>query len=251
MTKLPEGSFITEAFGAQILTEVGAPVGQFYGFETDGVFATTEEAQQAALYVTDQTGARTYFKAGDMRFVDANGDHEINDKDRRVIGNPNPDLYGNFSSRLVYRGIALDLMFTYSLGNDIYNYQRSILESGSRFYNQTTAMRGRWSTEGQHTCVPRITYQDPMGNARFSDRWIEDGSYLRLQNVRLSYKWDFDYRFLQGITLWGSASNLFTLTRYLGSDPESTASNNVLLQGIDCGYLPMSRQFSLGVKINL
>lgn len=251
ITHLNEGSFITEAFGAQILTEVGAPVGQFYGYRTDGVFATSAEAADAALYITDRTGRQTFFQAGDMHFVDINGDHEINDKDRTIIGNPNPDIYGNISSRLAYRGIALDVVFTYSLGNDVYNYQRSILESGSRFYNQTTALRGRWSSEGQHAVAPRLAYQDPMGNARFSDRWIEDGSFLRLQNVRLSYKWDFDYRFLQGVTLWGSASNLFTLTRYLGSDPESTASNNVLLQGIDCGYLPISRQFSLGVKINL
>lgn len=90
-----------------------------------------------------------------------------------------------------------------------------------------------------------------MGNARFSDRWIEDGSYLRLKNITLSYKWDFDYRFLQGVTVWGSASNLFTLTKYLGSDPEFSASNNVLCQGIDRGLLPASRSFSVGLKINL
>lgn len=251
VTKLAEGSFISEAYGAQILTEVGAPVGQFYGYRTDGVYSTAQEAQEAGLYITDRTGRKTYFQAGDMRFVDVNGDHEINDKDRCVIGNPNPDIYGTLSSRLAYRGIALDMVFSYSMGNDIYNYQRSILESGSRFYNQTTAMRGRWSTEGQRTITPRISYGDPMGNARFSDRWIEDGSFLRLQNIMLSYKWDFDYRFLQGVTLWGSASNLFTLTHYLGSDPECTAANNVLLQGIDCGNLPLSRQFSVGVKINL
>lgn len=251
VTRLSEGSFITESFGASILTEVGAPVGQFYGYRTNGVFSTSQEAAEADLFITDETGKRTYFKAGDMRFVDVNGDHEINDRDRQVIGNPNPDIFGNFSTRLAYRGIALDMVFTYALGNDIYNYQRSILESGSRFYNQTTAMRGRWSTEGQHASIPRISYEDPMGNARFSDRWIEDGSYLRLQNIMLSYKWDFDYRFLQGITLWGSASNLFTLTKYLGSDPEFSANNNVLNQGIDCGYLPMTRQFSVGVKINL
>jgi hypothetical protein len=137
------------------------------------------------------------------------------------------------------------------LGNDVYNYQRSILECGSRFYNQTTALRGRWSSEGQVTDIPRITYEDPMGNARFSDRWIEDGSYLRLKNITLSYKWDFDYRFLQGVTVWGSASNLFTLTKYLGSDPEFSASNNVLCQGIDRGLLPASRSFSVGLKINL
>lgn len=251
VTELNGGNFLTEAYGATILTEVGGPISQFYGYETDGVFATTAEAQESGLYITDETGKRTYFQAGDMRFVDRDGNHEINEKDRTVIGNPNPDIYGNISSRLQYRGLTFDAVFGYSLGNDVYNYQRSVLESGSRFYNQTTALCARWSTEGQQTNIPRLAYEDPMGNARFSDRWIEDGSYLRLRNVTLSYKWDFDYRFLQGITLWGAANNLFTLTPYLGTDPETSASNSALLQGIDSGLLPVTRSYSVGIKINL
>lgn len=251
VTELKYGSFVTDVCNGQILTQVGQPIGVFYGFATDGVFSTTSQAEESALYITDETGARSYFRAGDMRFVDQNGDHVINDADRTIIGDPNPDLYGTFSNHLQYGGFSLDLVMSYSLGGDIYNYQRSILESGSRFYNATTAMRGRWSTEGQVTNIPRIEYQDPMGNARFSDRWIEDGSYLRLQNLKIGYKWDFDYRFLQGITIWGAANNLYTFTRYLGSDPEVSASNNVLLQGIDRGILPQSRSFSLGIKVNL
>lgn len=251
VTELPGGRIETTAYGANILTEVGYPVGVFYGYATDGVFATTAEAEQAGLYRTDETGTKQYFAAGDMRFVDLDPNKEINESDRKVIGDPNPDIYGNISTKLQWKRLALDVVFNYSLGNDVFNYQRSILESGSRFYNQTTAVRGRWTNEGQHTSIPRIAYEDPMGNARFSDRWIEDGSYLRLKNVTLSYKWDFDYRFLQGLTLWGSASNLFTLTKYLGSDPEFSASNNVLLQGIDRGLLPASRSFSVGLKINL
>lgn len=251
ITSLQYGSFITDVCGGHILTQVGQPIGVFYGYKTDGVFSTTADAEQSGLYISDKTGARSYFRAGDMRFVDQNGDHEINDADRTIIGNPNPDLYGTFSNHLQYRGLGLDLVMIYSLGGDIYNYQRSILECGSRFYNATTAMRGRWSTEGQQTNIPRIEYLDPMGNARFSDRWIEDGSYLRLQNVTLSYKWDFDYRFLQGVTIWGSANNLYTFTRYLGSDPEVSGSNIALMQGIDRGILPQSRSFSLGIKVNL
>jgi len=247
---LSYGSIYTDYCGAQILTQEGQSAGVFYGFKTDGVFSTTADAEAAGLYITDRTGARTYFQAGDMRFVD-NGDHEINDADRTIIGDPNPDLYGTYTNRLQYRNLSLDVVMSYQLGGDIYNYQRSILESGSQFYNATTAMRGRWSSEGQNTTIPRLQYQDPMGNARFSDRWIEDGSYLRIKNIVLSYKWDFDYRFLQGITIWGSANNLYTFTRYLGSDPEVSASNGVLFQGIDRGILPASRSFSLGIKVNL
>jgi hypothetical protein len=137
------------------------------------------------------------------------------------------------------------------LGNDIYNYQRSLLECGSRFYDQTTAMIGRWITENQKTDIPRATYGDPMGNSRFSDRWIEDGSYLRLSNVTLSYAIPITSTYLQGITLWAGANNLFTITRYLGSDPDCGVSGSALLQGIDRGLLASGRSLSLGVKVNL
>jgi hypothetical protein len=141
---------------------------------------------------------------------------------------------------------------TYSLGNDIYNYQRSMLESGCYFLNQTTAMERHWRAEGQQTDMPRVSYTDPMGNSRFSDRWIEDGSYLRLADVTLSWHLPIQSTYLQGITLWGSAQNLFTLTHYVGSDPANAAPTTAgLAQGIDTGLLPAGRSFALGVNINL
>ena len=142
-------------------------------------------------------------------------------------------------------------VLNYSLGNDIYNYQRSLLEGGSYFMNQTTAVNKRWNAEGQHTEIPRACYTDPMGNSRFSDRWIEDGSYLRLSSVTLSYHLPIMSTYLQGITIWGNASNLFTITRYLGSDPDRALPGSVLTQGIDAGLLAPGRSFSLGVNINL
>lgn len=253
VTKLPGGgeSFITDTYGATVLTQVGSPVGLFYGYKTDGVFSDSESARAAGLYQTTETGARQYFGAGDMRFVSTDGDKEIGEKDRVVIGDPNPDFYGNIFTNLKYKNWGLNLVFNYCVGNDVFNYQRSVLEGGNYFYNQTTAMGRRWICEGQESDIPRITYKDPMGNSRFSDRWIEDGSYLRLKSLTLSYEWNINARFLQGITLWGTAGNLFTLTKYLGSDPEFSASNHVLSQGIDRGILPYSRNFSLGIKVNL
>jgi len=112
-------------------------------------------------------------------------------------------------------------------------------------------MNNRWTTEGQLTDIPVITYNDPMGNSRFSDRWIEDGSYLRLKTVTLSYSLPIHNTYLQGVTIWGSANNLWLLTKYLGSDPETSMGNSVLMQGIDRGLLPQSRNFALGLKINL
>jgi hypothetical protein len=112
-------------------------------------------------------------------------------------------------------------------------------------------MSNRWNTEGQQTDIPRVSYLDPLGNSRFSDRWIEDGSYLRLANVTLSYYLPIQSTYLQGLTIWGSASNLFTITHYLGSDPANAMSSSILSQGIDRGLLGAGRSFSMGVNINL
>ena len=186
-----------------------------------------------------------------MKFVNQDNNNVIDEADRVVIGNPNPDLYGNISSNLSYKNFSLSATFNYSLGNDVYNYQRALLESGSSFYNQTVAMTNRWQVEGDETIYPRATYGDPKGNNRFSDRWIEDGSYLRLKDVTLSYKVPVSASWLQGLTIWCSGTNLLTFTNYLGSDPEFSFSNNVLYQGIDNGLLGQSRSFHVGVKINL
>ncbi len=243
--------FDTNIYGATVRTSVGNPVGLFYGYTTDGVFATTAEAQASGLYQLDEADNKVFFQAGDMKFVDRNGDKIIDERDRTVIGDPTPDSYGNITSSLNWKKWTLDVAFNYSIGNDIFNYQRSILESGKYFYNQTTIMNSRWTTEGQVTSIPRISCQDPHGNARFSDRWIEDGSYLRLSNVTLSYALPINNTFIQGITVWGSAQNLFTITRYLGDDPDCSVNNSVLSLGIDRGVLAAGRSFAMGVKINL
>jgi len=238
-----------------IATIVGQPVGLFYGYKTDGVLASNQEAAAAGkngfLYLTDATGARQEFKAGDVRFVDINGDGEIGIADRTIIGDPNPDIYGNIFANVGWRNLSLHVGLNYSLGNDVYNYQRSLLEGGFNFYNQTTAMTNRWRAEGQQTSMPRATFGDPMGNARFSDRWIEDGSYLRLKTVNLTYRVPVSLSWLQGLSIWAEANNLLTLTRYLGNDPEASVANAVLYQGIDAGNIALGRTFTFGLKINL
>ena len=194
---------------------------------------------------------KNYFGAGDVKFADLNGDHKIDENDRTVIGDPNPDIYGNINTSLAYKRFKLDVRFNYSLGNDVYNYMRSQLESGSRFMNQTTALTRRWQVEGQVTDIPKITFEDPMGNSRFSNRWIEDGSYLRLKTVTLSYDLPLKSEFIQGLQFWIQANNVFTLTHYLGSDPEFASTSSVIGQGIDLGSLSQSRSLVAGVKINL
>ena len=254
ITELPEGKLYqdTQLYGATIRTQVGQAANLFYGYRTKGVFATTEEADAAALYLLDDNGIdKNYFAAGDVWFEDLNGDHEITEADRMVIGDPNPDIYGNIFTSVAWKNLRLDVRFNYSLGNDVYNYMRAQLEGGSRFMNQTTAMERRWMVEGQQTDMPRITFQDPMGNARFSDRWIEDGSYLRLKSLTLSYDLPLKSEFIQGVQFWVQGNNLLTFTKYLGTDPEFSMTSSVIGQGIDLGRLGQSRSVVAGVKINL
>ena len=253
VTALPDNdrTFETDLYGATIQTKVGQPVGLFYGYETNGVYSTTDVANADAKYLVKDNGDKVFFKAGDMNFVDRDGNHVIDANDRTVIGDPNPDIYGNIHTTASWKNLTLTAVFNYSLGNDIFNYQRMLLEGGTYFLNQTTAMKGRWTTEGQQTAYPRAEYNDPMGNSRFSDRWIEDGSYLRMSNLTLSYYLPIQSTYLQGITIFGNVTNLFTITKYLGSDPDCAIAGSILTQGIDRGLLGQGRSFSLGVNINL
>ena len=238
-----------------VATLVGHSAGVFYGYKTAGVFSTDAEAKAAGkdgyLYQLDETGAKQYFKAGDMHFVDLDGDGAITENDKTIIGDPNPDIYGNIFAKATWGNFTLSAVFGYSLGNDIFNYQRSVIEGGKNFYNQSTAMLRRWKQDGDVTDIPRISYDDEMGNSRFSDRWIEDGSYLKLRSLNINYKIPVSWSWLQGLQVWAEANNLFTITKYLGGDPEMSASNSVLYQGIDTGCIATGRSFTVGLKINL
>lgn len=240
-------------YGGEVITQVGESASAFYGYETDGIFQTAAAADAANLYQLSSTSAREYFQAGDVHFVDQNGDNCIDENDKVIIGNPNPDYYGNIYTSLSYKNLTLNVTLNYSYGNDVFNYLRQQIESESNFFNQSKAVLNRWTHDGQQTDIPRLAYGDPMGNSRFSDRWIEDGSYLKLKQVMLSYRVPVpaNWSWLQGLTIWGAANNLVTLTDYLGSDPEFSCGNSIYYQGIDCGNVAQSRSFHVGVKINL
>ena len=218
----------------------GLPINIFYGYVTDGLFQTQAEIDSHAF---QQTGTAP----GDIRFKDLNNDGVINENDRTVIGDPNPDWIFSMSNTFSYKGFDLSIYLQGVAGNDIFNATSISNESMSSARNQTASVRYRWTGYGTSTVVPRAVYGDPNQNSRISDRFVEDGSYLRLKNITLSYT--FPIRWLEKIhvdnaRIYLSCENVATLTKYSGFDPE------VGINGIDGNRYPISRTLSLGLNFN-
>lgn len=247
---LPKNQLITNFGLASILTKVGEKANLFYGYKTAGVFASSADVTQSGLLYRQDDGALVAPSAGDMRFQDLNGDKIIDDNDRTVIGDPNPAFQGAITNTLRYKNWSLGALFTFSQGNDIFNGTRAFIESMSGYANQSPVAMNRWRKEGDITSVPRAVWNDPSGNARFSDRWIENGSYLRLRTLSLTYDW-LKPRYVKSLSVFAVANNLFTATKYLGYDPEFSASSSVFTRGIDNGMEPLFRTVELGLRIGL
>lgn len=249
---LPNGDILTQFAGATYLTSVGRDANLFYGLQSSGVYSTTAEANESGLSRRLSNGDLVPFTAGDMQFVDTNNDNVIDNKDRMVIGNPNADLFGSFSTNITYKRFSLEALFNFSVGNDIYNGLRYNLEKMSGYENQSAAVANRWRAEGQQTDMPKATWGDPIGNSEFSSRWIEDGSYLRLKNLVLGYDFKVnDMNYIKSIKLYATANNLITFTKYLGYDPEFSATSSIFGQGTDIGLAPQFTSFQLGLRLGL
>ncbi len=225
--------------------QAGHPVGAFYGFVTNGVFQTQEEVDRYAVQVP---GADPYNSTapGDIRFLDLNNDGVIDDADRTFLGDPNPDFTFGLNNRFAFGGFDLNVFVQGALGHDIFNANRVWVEGMATAYNQTTAALDRWTGPGTSNDMPRAVYGDPNGNMRVSDRYIEDGSYVRLKNVTLGYT--LPARLVRRASMararvYASAQNLLTFTRYSGFDPE------VPVSGIDNNVYPVTRTVSLGVSL--
>lgn len=251
VTQLPQDELTYQYAGATILTRTGHPANLFYGYKAQGIYATNEEATAAGLKTKLSNGELINFQGGDVRFVDQNGDKEINDSDRVIIGDPNPDFTGMLSNRLVYKQFVLDAAIAFTHGNDVYNYTRMRLGSASGYENQDNSVANRWSVNGQQTSIPRVNYGDPLQNARFSDRWIEDGSYIRLRNISITYNIPVQSRFLKYASVYCTGNNLMTITNYKGYDPEFSEGSNLFNQGIDVGMVPQNRSVIIGVRVGL
>ena len=183
---------------------------------------------------------------GDIKFKDLNGDGVINDKDRTNIGNANPTFTYGLTNTVNYKNFELTVFVQGSQGNKVLNFSRWYTEGGVSNGNYSNDVIGRWTAPGTSDKMPRVTLNDPNGNNRVSDRFVEDGSYLRVKNVRLAYtlpsRWA-DKMKLKRTQFYVSAQNLITLTNYTGMDPEVGG-------GVDQGFYPQARTLLTGITID-
>ena len=238
---------ITRFTGGEKITMAGKPLGMFYGYHSLGIFKTEEEAAAAGL--TDKAGRR--FEGGDLHFEDLDGNHIINESDKMIIGDPHPRYYGGFYNKFTWHSFSLSAQISYTIGNTVFNYMRSQTESMSGYENQSASVYDRWVKDGQQTGMPKSAYGDPMGNARFSNRWLEDGSYVRLNSLILSYTYPGRLLFIRNMTIYFTGNNLVTWSKYLGYDPEFSYADSAPGQGIDFGKMPQPRSVVLGIKLGL
>lgn len=243
---------VTKVQGAELVNMPGEQANSFYGYIYEGVYVTAADAQSSGT-VNDRYMA---YQAGDARFKDISGpngtpDGVINNYDKTVIGSSNPENFGGIGNTFTYKRWALNAFVQFVSGNELFNFVRYQNESMIGLGNQSTRVLNRWEYDGQQTEIPRALYNDPIGNSDFSTRWIEDGSYMRIKNVSLSYSIPGEFLVFKNAQFYVSGSNLFTVTKYLGYDPEFSFSSAHVMQGIDYGLTPQPRQFVVGIKLGL
>ena len=222
-------------------TAPGSAVAGFYGYVTDGIFQDAGEIA-AAAFQSERT------QPGDIRFADLNGDGVIDELDQRYIGDPNPDIVYGANLDLGFRGFDLNLFLQGSHGNDIYN---ATVRYDFPTVNRPTSVLNRWTGPGTSDSEPRVSVSDPNQNARISDRFVEDGSFLRVRNLQLGYSLPdalLRKARLEKVRLYVGVQNLYTWTRYSGLDPE-IGTYRPLESGIDRGYYPQSRNWLTGLNL--
>jgi TonB-linked SusC/RagA family outer membrane protein len=229
----------------------GQPVGVYYGYQTAGVFATDADA---AKWTNGSAYAYDPFRGGDVQFVNKNDDSVIDEKDMTYLGKAMPDMIGGFQLQVSWKGITLGGWVDTQWGREVVNGMRYKLESMQDYTNQSATVKDRWRRNGDVTDMPRLAYGDPAGNSRFSDRWVEDGSFIRLRSVSLSY--DLPTRWVQKIMInklkiFVNAENLLTYSKYLGFDPEFNHLNSDFLSGIDLGSMYIPRSLTFGIRVGL
>jgi TonB-dependent starch-binding outer membrane protein SusC len=253
-------------FGPESLNRsvVGEPIGHFYGFRVDRIYQTQAEidadnaAARAAGFNLYQT-ANT--RPGDIRFRDLNGDGVVNAQDREIIGNPIPKFNYGSTLSLGFKNLDFSMMIQGMSGFELYNKDRArVLESMTRAFNTTTTVLDRWTPENPSTTMPRAVAGDPNQNARFSDRWMEDGSFLRLKNATIGYSLPggvlsrIPNNSISNLRVYITGQNLLTFTEFSAWDPELTnragQGGNNMYRGVAESIYPQARTYMMGIQVS-
>jgi len=236
--------------GTYHILKEGLPIGIFYGWRFDGVYAYDEDNVNGVT-----NGALgPEFKGGDPIWHDRNGDHIIDQEDRQIIGNAEPKFFGGIANDFSYKNFFLNVFFQFSYGNEIYseiNHQRN---SVVRYNNLSADGLRRWRQQGDITDFPRPVLDDPLqSDSRVQSRWIEDGSYIKLKNVNFRYRFSpglINRIGLRQLEAFVTATNLITWTRYTGFDPDVNSYAGLRV-GVDEGSYPQNRSVIFGLNIGL
>ncbi len=238
--------------GLESLLIPGSPVGMIYGYVSDGIYSRNED-NKTGLRNQSKTGY--LFQGGDVRYIDLNGDNVIGPSDRKAIGKPQPIHTGGMSNSFSYNGLSLDIFMNWSYGNQVYNATRQALTGMyTPGLNNLTEVRNRWRNQGDVTDIPRAG-TGIAGNPNASPaatRFLEDGSYLRISNVMLSYR--LPKSVIQKLSLdnaraFITGNNLALLTKYSGIDPDVRSFTGEGQYGIDFGAYPRARTFTVGFSL--
>ena len=244
------------------VAKVGRPVGQMYGFVWDGIYQIddfnnigTEDNPVYELKpdIVDNGQGRSIVQPGFIKYKDINGDGQLNENDRTVIGDPTPKHIGGLVNNFMYKGIALHIFFQWSYGNDILNANR-IYQEGSyrRNSNLLATVVDRWTPDNPSTTMYSV-HQDEVGLQKYSDRIVEDGSFMRLKTVSVSYDLPgsiISKLRIQSARIYFSAQDLYTWTSYSGYDPEVSVRNSALTRGFDFSAYPRARTMIVGVNLS-
>lgn len=243
---LGETDFLSNGFvriGSATKTEVGKEIGAFYGYVTDGLFQDQSEIDNHAT----QSGAIP----GDIRFKDLNGDGKITDADKTFIGSPFPDFTYGLNFGINYKNFDFSMFLQGVQGNEIFNFMIFETMNPGKTTNKYAAILNSWNGKGTSNTIPVLNAKDKNDNFRISDRYIEDGSYLRLRNIQLGYSVPQEAIGkigLSNLRMYLSAQNLFTFTKYSGLEPEIGRFDS-LSSGIDTGVFPHARTVMIGTQI--
>lgn len=227
----------------------GIAMGSFYGYNALGIYQNSTDVK-----LKNGAADTNPFKGGDVIFEDINNDGIIDQNDRKVIGNVNPDFFGGFINNFSYKQFELSIFTDFAVGGKVYNARRAALERVSDYSNQSTDILNYWKNEGDKTNTPRLQNGDPVGNGRFSNRFIEDGSYVRIKTITLAYNLPLTgilKKAFSNARVMATAQNLVTFSNYKGYSPEVGNYANPNMYGVDYGNLPPLKSIVFGVQLGL